>query len=357
MARDRTPGISTRGVWKALGVLAVATGVLLVSGRSARPIVAATAQEDPLAGSGPTGATPGVPRTAVVALARLRPAAGLIAVGARPGIRVEEVKVKEGDQVAEGTVLALLEGRAAAQHQLALARAQKARADQQRQPRLDAARKAAETSRRRLDAASKLYEQFGGTLRGKDRYDAELALFQVEMQALKAELDRQLLGGDQAPEAAILEAQIQLAQEGLRATEVRAPRAGRILRMLVHPGELSAGALLELGDVAAMAATAEVYQSDVPRLRVGDPAVVNILGSPVAGTVARIGSIVGKNQLTSVDPRALRDLRVVEVTVQLQESSIAARYVNMEVETTIRPSGTEPAPAAQESTATGPGSR
>jgi HlyD family secretion protein len=344
-------------MWKALGVLAVATGIPLVSGRSARPIVAGLAQEDRLAGSGPSRAAPDASRTAVVALARLRPAAGLIAVGARPGIRVEEVKVKEGDQVSEGTVVAILEGRTAAQHQLALSKAQKARAGQQRQARLVAARKAADTSRRRQDEASKLYKQFAGTLQGKDRYDAELALFQVEMQALKAELDLQLLGGAVAPEDEILEAQIQLAEDGLRATEVRAPGAGRILRMLVHPGELSGGTLLEMGDVSAMVATAEVYQSDVPRLRVGDPAVVNLLGNPVAGTVARIGSIVGKNQLTSVDPRALRDLRVVEVTVQLVDSSVAARYVNMEVEATIRPSGTEPGPAAHDATAAGPGSR
>ena len=35
----------------------------------------------------------------------------------------------------------------------------------------------------------------------------------------------------------------------------------------------------------------------------------------IAGKVTRIGSIVGKNQLVSIDPRAMRDLRVVEVTI------------------------------------------
>ena len=76
----------------------------------------------------------------------------------------------------------------------------------------------------------------------------------------------------------------------------------------------------------------------------------------MSGKVTRIGSIVGKNQLTSVDPRALRDLRVVEVTIQLDDSSEAARYVNMEVEATIRPSGTAPAPETHD-TAAGPGPR
>lgn len=86
-----------------------------------------------------------------------------------------------------------------------------------------------------------------------------------------------------------------------------------------------------------MIARAELYQSDVPRIRVGDPVEVDILGTHVAGNVSRIGSIVGKNQLTSIDPRAMRDLRVVEVTIQLDKPEPAARFVDMEVEAVIRP--------------------
>src|SRR4029077_10903230 len=132
---------------------------------------------------------------------------------------------------------------------------------------------------------------------------------------------------------------------------------GRILHIVAHPGELSAGTLLEMGDVSSMVATAEVYQSDVPRIRVGDPAELDILGNRVAGKVPRIGSIVGKNQLTRVDPRALRDLRVVAVTIQLDDSAVAARYVNMGVEGTIRPSGTSPTPQPDNPTAVGRGPR
>ena len=76
-----------------------------------------------------------------------------------------------------------------------------------------------------------------------------------------------------------------------------------------------------MGDVSSMAATAEVYQSDVPRIHLNDPAEVDILGTRVSGKVTRIGSMVGSNRLTSVDPRALRDLRVIEVTIQLDHRS------------------------------------
>ena len=60
-----------------------------------------------------------------------------------------------------------------------------------------------------------------------------------------------------------------------------------------------------------MVATAEVYQADVPRLKVGDAATVQVLEQSVTGKVTRIGSVVGKNQLVSLDPRALQDRRVV----------------------------------------------
>jgi HlyD family secretion protein len=86
-----------------------------------------------------------------------------------------------------------------------------------------------------------------------------------------------------------------------------------------------------------MVATAEVFQTDIPRLRTGDPATVQVLDQAVTGKVTLIGSIVGKNQLTNLDPRALQDRRVVKVTIGLDDPVLAARFVNMEVEAAIKP--------------------
>jgi hypothetical protein len=41
--------------------------------------------------------------------------------------------------------------------------------------------------------------------------------------------------------------------------------------------------------------------------------------------------------VTSLDPRALQDRRVVEVTVRLDDAEPAARFVNMEVDVLIKP--------------------
>ena len=118
---------------------------------------------------------------------------------------------------------------------------------------------------------------------------------------------------------------------------------------MAHAGEVSSGPLLAMGDLSAMVATAEVFQSDIPRLRPGDPATVQVLGQSVTGRVTLIGSIVGKNQLTNLDPRALQDRRVAKVTIGLDNPALAARFVNMEVEATIKPgaaSTAEPAAGA-----------
>ncbi|MGP0068567.1 MAG: HlyD family efflux transporter periplasmic adaptor subunit [Isosphaeraceae bacterium] len=352
MGCQRIPGVLLHRIGKALGLIAVAVAVLLAVSQSRRPIDAALGQEGPLKGQGesPGHSTSSAPRSAAVALARLVPTEGLISVGVRPGIRIDEIKVKEGDQVSQGAILAVLEGHAAARNQLALAKAQKTLKQREQNARLAAARKAAGTSKTRLGEANALYKQFGGMLKGKERYDAEMALYQVEMQSLKDDLDLQLLEaagqaqapGERGPADEILDAQVALAEAALAEAEVRSPRAGRVLRIAVHAGELGAGTLLEMGDLSSMAATAEVYQSDLPRIHLNDPAEVDILGSRVPGKVTRIGSMVGSNRLTSVDPRALRDLRVVELTIQLDHPAEASRYVNMEVEATIHPSGASP---------------
>jgi HlyD family secretion protein len=92
-----------------------------------------------------------------------------------------------------------------------------------------------------------------------------------------------------------------------------------------------------LGDVATIVAKAEVYQSDVPRIALGDPAEVQVQGRGVTGKVTRIGRIVGGNELKSIDPRALQDLRVVKVTVELDDPAVASNFLNMQVDVTIRP--------------------
>src|SRR5208337_3911843 len=250
----------------------------------------------------------------VHALARLEPASGLLIVGARPGARIERIEVGPAEGVTPGQVLAILEGHDQAQAQLALAEAQKTRALHQRS-----------VQKQKLALE-------------REQFDKELVPRQRKLE------DEEL--GEKGPDLDLLDRQTDLARAGLAQTEVRAPFGGRVLELMAHAGEVSSGPLLAMGDLSAIVATAEIFQTDIPRLRTGDPATVRVLDQVVTGKVTLIGSIVGKNQLTNLDPRALQDRRVVKVTIGLDNPALAARFVNMEVEAAIKPGARSAAESA-----------
>ncbi|WP_337174852.1 HlyD family efflux transporter periplasmic adaptor subunit [Paludisphaera sp.] len=306
---------------------------------------------------------PAAASASIHALGRLEPETGLITIGARPGQRIDEIRVAIGDDVEAGQVLAILEGRAQAEAQLALAELQKRQMEFQRQAKAEAAATVADALRKLLDRATPLYKVGDaaaslapGTV-DKARLEDEGKYVELLAKTAEAELNRKLLDAGSGPDAneaapegsekgttgnpefLLPDAQIALAKAGLEQTEVKAPRAGKVLDVMAHAGEVGSGQLLLLGDVSRMVAVAEVFQSDVPRVRVGDAATVRILDRSVPGKVTRIGSVVGRNQAASMDPRALKDVRVVKVWVALDDPEFAARLVNMEAEVVIAPSG------------------
>jgi len=308
----------------------------------------------------------------VHALGRVEPTGGLITVGSRPGARIVEIRVKPGDSVKAGQLLALLEGNDQAKAQLALAEAQKAKVEHERVTRLEklaiereqldklrAARLSAATQidqilkKKLLDPGNLV---LGAKLEGRDKVEADSKYIELQVQSQKAELDKKSLDIEAEglekqrkledkllepsnPDFQLADRQVDLAKAGLAQTEVVAPSSGTILDVLAHAGEVGSGPLLQMGDLSAMVVKAEVYQTDVGRLHVGDRASVSILDKKVAGKVTRIGSVVGRNQMMSLDPRALQDLRVVNVTIALDEPEPAARLVNLEAEVAITPGG------------------
>ena len=177
---------------------------------------------------------------------------------------------------------------------------------------------------------------------------AELARTEIQLKEFEASLellDRQRkledeLNGDDTPASVVLDRQVELARADLASAEVRAPVKGRVLDVSVHAGEVSLGPLLTLGDVQTMVARAEVFQTNVLDIAVGDTAEVFILGRTVAGEVTRVGATVARNTITSLDPADLADRRVVEVVVRLADPVLAARLVNMQVDVAIRKKST-----------------
>ena len=203
---------------------------------------------------------------------------------------------------------------------------------------VDVARAAAEQAERVLARTKPLFEK--KAISRDELESAQTAVDQAAAELRKAEAvadrldDIDILLAEQNLEAA--RAELNRAEAELRSATVNAPSSGTVLSIDVRPGERApAGTLLTLADLARMEAEVEVYEEAVPRLSVGQPVRLEspVLQAPLTGAIRRIGLEVGRQSLTSSDPAANTDARVVKAWVDIDEVSTpqAARFVGLEV--------------------------
>ncbi|NJN31706.1 MAG: HlyD family efflux transporter periplasmic adaptor subunit [Synechococcales cyanobacterium RM1_1_8] len=145
----------------------------------------------------------------------------------------------------------------------------------------------------------------------------------------------------------IAEAQLKAAQASLKRAEVeleksfiKAPQPGRVLEILARPGEtIGNDGLLRLAQTQEMRAIAEVYESDIQKLAIGQPVTLTSPSLPedLTGQVSRIGLEVERQEVVNTDPAANIDARVVEVEIELDEASIeqVQGFSNLQVTVTI----------------------
>ncbi len=129
-----------------------------------------------------------------------------------------------------------------------------------------------------------------------------------------------------------------------RHSMIRAPISGQILHVQVRPGQtITQEPLLTLADLSRMIVRTEVYEGDVEHLyqaldhgsvlaTVQAPALPRSLRGSLSDKSA-ISRMIASNRVFSLDPRADRDRRVVEVLVPLDpgDTDLAARFVNLQV--------------------------
>jgi HlyD family secretion protein len=135
-------------------------------------------------------------------------------------------------------------------------------------------------------------------------------------------------------------AAFQQAQVELDLAYVRSPISGQILKINTRPGEnVSDMGIVAIGHTEQMYAKAEVYETDIGRVRVGQRATITSNGFPgtLYGTVDEIGLEIGKRDVLSTDPVADVDARVVEVKIRLdpQDSQKVAHLTNLRVKSII----------------------
>lgn len=336
-----------------------------------------------------------------VALGRLEPAGKVIDVSALPGDRLESLAVEENAEVRKNDPLATLDSRALRELELQAYRSQRLEAESRRaaEEKLADARvaaaKAALNQASNYESDLRVEESKLAVLRQnlalaqatqrriaelastdlvspQEREEQELAVAKAQAEVKAAELA--LEKGRQAGKLAVVAAQADLeaalaakqqtlstiAVESLKKREelaqaqwdrtlLRSPIDGTVLKIFLRPGEaVGPTPILQVADRRRMVALTEVYEADVKRLRLGQPARILSRAFPspydesgLTGTVSRIGKTIARPELKSLDPLAQADRHVIEVRVDLdaEGSKVAADFVHLQVEVQFAPFG------------------
>jgi HlyD family secretion protein len=281
----------TRRPWLLAGgvfVLVLALGALLRSKPAPKP--------------GPAPSPAQLRPEGVSALGRLEPAgdvrklaAPITGMGGSP--RITELLVQEGDRVQQGQVLASFDNRPGLLADQTLLQTRIANLIQQ------------------LTLLERDTRRYRGLAKGGATPTGDLDNREIKLIALRGDLTQ-------------ARAQLTKVQADLQLSELRAPMAGTVLRITSRPGERpNDSGILELGATDRMEAVAEVYESDIDRVRVGQSVRLTSENGGFSGTlqarVLRISPQVRQRQVLSTDPTGDADARVVEVRLELDPSAVA----------------------------------
>ena len=292
--------------------------------------------------AGQSSAGTNTPR-AVSALGRLEPQGGIVEISASSipealqGGILAQLFVEVGDDVEIGQLLAVTDTADVLRAKVEEARTVLALVQQQAaasRSSADATCVRAGVLRREADRLSTLRKQDLAAEEETDRAIGEAEAASADCTAarsaaLVAEAD-----------IAVARARLARQEKELARSQIVAPSAGKVLAINARPGErIDTQGILELGNVSRMYAIAEVYETDVSRLLLGQPATVSsaALPSDLAGRVERIRPIVRKQDRIGTDPAARKDARIVEVEVLLDNAEAASSFTNLQVDVVFQP--------------------
>jgi HlyD family secretion protein len=136
-------------------------------------------------------------------------------------------------------------------------------------------------------------------------------------------------------------AALKLAETALDKAYIRAPIAGQILKIHTRIGEKqSTKGIAELAQTDKMMAIAEVYQTDIDKVRTGQDVLITSqgFGGELRGTVSSIDRQVNQQKVFSSQPGENLDRRIVEVKIRIQDRDRAriSGLTNLQVQTLIQ---------------------
>lgn len=283
-----------------------------------------------------------------------------------PG-RVADILVHEGDAVANGQLLARLDD-GVARAQLARTEAALAIVEARRDLLIEGAPKE-EIRAARYDATA---ARAVATERQKSQRRAERLVAEAVIATAQVDLERGQASAAIA-QAQAAEARYALVRSGARAemrreaeaavtaaradvdaarrllaqTELRAPRAGTILRRLVEPGEqvtnLPPTIALTLADLSRIQLRVEIDAADLSAVSAGlrGYATAEAYGSRrFPGHIVRLARELGRKRVQTDDPRSRIDTRVLEVIFAFEP--IAALPLGLRMDLHVERDGRQP---------------
>jgi HlyD family secretion protein len=390
--------ITKRSTGKVITYWTVGVFFMTIIGASSIYVISQTQTKQPI----PVLTTSIAPVTKITALGLLQPQGEAIklSVAYAQDSRVNKLLVNEGDKVKAGQIIAILQG--TDKKQMELAEAQKGLAVEHAKlnkmkageaklaeitaqsaliartqaqlntetvekqaliARAEAQKSNAEANFKRYQA---LHSQGAVTTADFDNKREEFETAQANLKAANAQLETTvstLQKQIQNEEAMLLklkevrpvdvrvaQAEVEKAtvhinriQAELDDYYVRSPVAGQVLKINTRVGEQvnTSQGIVELGRTQQMYAIAEIYETDVGKIRVGQrAAVVSEHGGftgTVYGTIDHIGLQIKKQDILDSDPAADKDARVVEVKVRLdaRDTPKVASLTNLQVRITV----------------------
>lgn len=350
----------------------------------------------------PTPTTTIAPITKITALGRLQPQGEVIklSVAYAQDSRVNKLLVNEGDRVKAGQTIAILQGTdkklmelTEAEKNLAVARAKFSKikageaklaeinaqeaiiARTQAQLKTETVEKQATIARassqlQNAEASYKRYQALHrqGAIATADfdnkreafktaqanleaaqaQLETTVSTLQKQVQAEKATLEK--LKEVRPVDVKVAQAEVEKAavlinrvKAELEDFYVRSPVAGQILKINTRVGEQvnTSQGIVELGRTQQMYGIAEIYETDVSKIKVGQRASIisehGGFAGTLHGTIDHIGLQIKKQDILDSDPAADKDARVVEVKVRLDPGDTAkvAGLTNLQVRVTV----------------------
>jgi HlyD family secretion protein len=340
---------------------AIAIGVILAGGGG---LLVMSRQEKPALQAAPVNASEhGANASGVGCTGHVEPENGMIVVAAAPALGrtpvIAKLMVEEGQMVATGQTIAVL---------AAL-------------PDLESAVQQAEA---RVAVAQSHLAQLSAGARSGDvlALQSDIARMEIEAKAAKQDLDRQeaLLRKDFIPrvqvEAARLKSEnadglLEAARHRLEsltdvrasdtnpakaelvaaeadrdrarveesAATIRSPANARVMRIVAHAGEaVGPGGVVTLADTNRMSVIAEVYETDIARVRVGQKAMIRSesFPDPLEGVVGWISPQI-ENLSTPAEPSQSPDQRVYQARIDVKNPKLLAQRIHAKVSVLIEP--------------------